>query len=127
MVDALAGVAARGSRPFFGTCGQAAKAPPPEPAPRDVVAGRRPGLLPRCFVSPASLAHHSALTHTPSPNTGPSFAKPRHLILHNDSTGCTQTPAAGAAALTPADLARPRANTPLEEAIAVGTMLLFFR
>lgn len=62
-------------------------------------------------------------THTP----GPSFSKPRHLILHNDSTGCTQTPAAGAASLTPDDLARPRPNTWAEEAVAVVTMLLFFR
>ena len=68
---------------------------------------------------------------TPPPSSlfipGPSFSKPRHLILHNDSTGCTQTPAGGAAALTPDDLARPRPNTWAEEAVAVVTMLLFFR
>ena len=47
------------------------------------------------------------------------------LILHNDSAGCTQCPGPDVR-LHPADLARPRRNTPVEEAVAVVTMIAFF-
>ena len=47
------------------------------------------------------------------------------LILHNDSAGCTQCPGPDVR-LHPDDLARPRRNSPLEEAVAVVTMLAFF-
>ena len=47
------------------------------------------------------------------------------LILHNDSAGCTQCPGPDVR-LHPDDLARPRRNSPLEEAVAVVTMIAFF-
>lgn len=47
------------------------------------------------------------------------------LILHNDSAGCTQCPGPQVR-LHPDDLARPRRNTLVEEAVAVVTMIAFF-
>ena len=49
---------------------------------------------------------------------------PMRLILHNDSTGCTA--AAPGRRLERSDLALPRPNTRLEEAVAVVTQCAFF-
>jgi hypothetical protein len=47
-----------------------------------------------------------------------------HIHAHNDSAAVTQAP--DGVRLEAADLARPRPNTPAEDALATVTMLLFF-
>lgn len=67
----------------------------------------------------------AATTPTPSPPLPPSASQqPLRLILHNDSTGCTA--AAPGRRLERSDLALPRPNTRLEEAVAVVTQCAFF-
>ena len=65
---------------------------------------------------------HDADTLPPLPP--PASQQPLRLILHNDSTGCTA--AAPGRRLERSDLALPRPNTRLEEAVAVVTQCAFF-
>lgn len=62
--------------------------------------------------------------HPPPPLPPSASQQPLRLILHNDSTGCTA--AAPGRRLERSDLALPRPNTRLEEAVAVVTQCAFF-